>query len=88
MSRYLQQEQQGTQEISHSAVVGDKLKTARNSRQPTAGRNNGVENAVKKVQEKARREVEEKDAMWVDNAIEAEAPGGVEAYQVEDIVNG
>ncbi len=85
--------QKEAQEVLHSAVVGDKPKTARSPRQPKPGRNNGVENAVKKAQEKTRREVEEKDAMWsriakaVDNAIEAEASGSVEAYQVEQIVN-
>ncbi len=77
----------------HSAVVGDKPETARSPRQSKAGRNNRVENEVKKAKEKARREVEEKDAMWsciakaVDNAIESEASGGVEAYQVEQIVD-
>ena len=85
--------QKEAQEVLHSAVLGNKPETTRSSRQPKAGRNNGVENAVKKAQEKARREIEEKDAMWsriakaVDNAIEAKASGSVEAYQVEHIVN-
>ena len=80
-------------EVLHSGVVGDKPKTARSSRQPQADRNNGIKNVVKRGQEKPRRKVEERDAIWsriakdVDNVIKAEASVGVKTYQVEYIVN-
>ena len=53
----------------------------------------GVENAVRKEQEKVRLETEKRDAMWrriakaVDDAIGVETPGDIEAHNINHIVN-
>ena len=58
-----------------------------------SGRTSGIENAIRKVQEKVRKEEKEKDAIWgriaktVDVAMAAEGPGEVEEHQIEHIIN-
>ena len=53
----------------------------------------GVENAVRKAKEKARLETEKRETMWrriakaVDDAMEVETPGDIEAHNIDHIVN-
>lgn len=55
-------------------------------------KNAGIESAITRAQEKVRVETKEKDEMWgriakaVDVAMSAEAPGKIEDYQIEHIV--
>ncbi len=89
-----------TQTVSSQIEKDTAAQTAPSSTQPlktprparTTGGGTGIENAVKKSQEKAQREAEKRDLMWgriakaVDDAIGAEVPRNIETHNIDHIV--
>ena len=81
---------QTSAETGHTRNRNGKYNTTNSNE---SGGTSGIENAIRKAQEKVRKEEKEKDAMWgriakaVDVAMAAEGPGKVEDHQIEHIIN-